>query len=74
MNNDIAISIIIPAYNVEKSVYKSVMSALTQTLKNIEVIVVNDGSTDTTMNVLNQLKNKYPNLHTTESRITLCKV
>jgi len=40
------ISIIIPVYNVEKYLERCVYSVLTQTLKDIEVILVNDGSTD----------------------------
>lgn len=40
------LSIIIPVYNVEKYLERCVYSVLTQTLKDIEVILVNDGSTD----------------------------
>lgn len=40
------VSIVIPIYNVEEYVEKCVVSVLTQTYKNLEVILVNDGSTD----------------------------
>ena len=40
------ISVIIPVYNVEKFVKRSVESALNQTYKDLEIILVNDGSTD----------------------------
>lgn len=40
------VSIIIPVYNAEEFLAKCVMSALDQTISNIEVILVNDGSTD----------------------------
>ena len=40
------ISIIVPIYNVEKYLRKCIESILNQTLENIEVILINDGSTD----------------------------
>ena len=41
-----AITIIIPVYNVENYIHKSIESILSQTLSNIEIILVDDGSTD----------------------------
>lgn len=46
------VSVIIPAYNTEKYVDQSIKSALEQTVKNIEVIVVDDGSTDATQEII----------------------
>lgn len=46
------ISIIIPAYNAEFHIERSIKSLMHQTFKNIEIIVVNDGSTDQTEKVL----------------------
>ncbi len=46
------ISVIVPAYNVAPYVGAAIKSALTQTYPNIEVVVVNDGSTDDTATVL----------------------
>ena len=40
------ISIIIPVYNGENYLRESIESAINQTYKNIEIIVVNDGSND----------------------------
>ena len=42
------VSIIIPAYNTEKYIFKCLYSLIAQTLKEIEIIVINDGSTDST--------------------------
>jgi len=46
------ISVIIPAYNVEKYIEKCLQSVLSQTYKELEVIVVNDGSTDDTGDII----------------------
>jgi|ETNvirnome_6_100_1030635.scaffolds.fasta_scaffold00399_13 glycosyltransferase involved in cell wall biosynthesis len=50
------VSIIIPCYNSEKWISKSVISALGQTYENTEVIVVDNESTDNTLNILEMLK------------------
>ena len=54
------VSIIIPAYNVESYIKKCVESVLEQTYKNLEVIIINDGSTDSTFSQLSDLKEKDP--------------
>ena len=40
------ISIIIPIYNSEKYLHKSLESVINQTYKDMEIILINDGSTD----------------------------
>jgi len=52
------ISIIIPAYNEEKRINKVIDSLLGQTYKNIEIIIVDDGSTDNTVKIINNYKDK----------------
>lgn len=46
MNNHIAVSIVIPVYNAEKYLVKCLDSIINQTLKNTEIIIIDDGSTD----------------------------
>ena len=48
------VSVIMPAYNVGQYIGKSIESVLAQTYKNIELIVVNDGSSDATGQVVEQ--------------------
>lgn len=42
------VSVIIPAYNIEEHLVECMESVLNQSLKNIEIICINDGSTDST--------------------------
>src|SRR5690554_4070958 len=56
------ISIIIPSYNVEDHIEKCVHSAFAQTHKPIEVICIDNNSTDNTWQKLKQLQEKYPSL------------
>lgn len=49
------VSIIIPVYNSEKYVEKCIRSVMQQTLSDIEIIVINDGSTDGSGKILRQL-------------------
>ncbi len=49
------ISVIIPAYNAEKTIKETVDSVLNQTFEDFEVIIINDGSTDTTGEIVSQI-------------------
>ena len=55
------VSVIVPVYNVEKYLTKSLDSLVNQTLEDIEIIVVNDGSTDNSKKIIETYKKKYPN-------------
>lgn len=48
------VSIIIPVYNVEKYLRECLDSVINQTIKDIEIICVNDGSTDNSLNILEE--------------------
>ncbi|ORX42392.1 nucleotide-diphospho-sugar transferase [Piromyces finnis] len=52
--NNVKVSVIIPAYNLEKRIGRCIESALNQTLKDIEVIVIDDKSTDSTKLVIKE--------------------
>lgn len=56
------VSVIIPVFNAEKYLERCVESVIRQTYKNIEVILVNDGSTDGSLEVCEKLKKQYPQL------------
>ena len=53
------VSIIVPAYNSEEYIEKCIDTVANQTYKNIEMLVINDGSTDKTLQVLNNMQKKY---------------
>jgi glycosyltransferase involved in cell wall biosynthesis len=65
--NKTLISVIIPAYNSEKTIKKTIESVLNQTFHNFELIVINDGSQDSTLEVIRKIPDSriqvfsYPN-------------
>ena len=52
------ISVIIPAYNVENYIEKCIESVINQTFRNIEIIVIDDGSTDGTTSIIRRYSKK----------------
>lgn len=56
------VSVIVPVYNGESYISTCLDSLAKQTLKELEVIIINDGSTDNTSTILNQYATTYPQL------------
>ena len=54
------VSIIVPFYNVEGYIEKCLDTLVNQTLKDIEIILVNDGSTDRSIEIVNKFLRRYP--------------
>lgn len=55
-------SFIVPVYNTEKYLKKCLDSLVNQTYKDFEIIVVNDGSTDKSSNIISKYQKKYKNI------------
>jgi glycosyltransferase involved in cell wall biosynthesis len=58
MDKSPLISIIIPVYNTEKYLAKCLENVINQTYKNIEIVVVNDGSSDNSIKIINEFREK----------------
>ncbi|WP_404987712.1 glycosyltransferase family 2 protein [Clostridium culturomicium] len=56
------VSVIVPVYNVEEYLAPCLDSLVKQTLQDIEIIVVNDGSPDNSQEIIDRYVKKYPNL------------
>lgn len=52
------ISVVIPAYNAEKHIEETLQSVFNQTYKNIEILVIDDGSSDNTLQILKKYENR----------------
>lgn len=63
MENQELVSVIIPVYNREKYIERSILSVLGQTWKNLEIIVVDDCSSDQSVKKVMEMCRHYPNIH-----------
>ena len=54
------ISVIVPVYNVEDYLEKCLNSLVNQTLEEIEILVINDGSTDNSQKIIDEFQEKFP--------------
>lgn len=62
--NKLLVSVIIPAYNAEKFIDRCLQSVINQTYKDLQIIVINDGSTDNTLAILKEYEKQ-------DNRITI---
>ena len=58
MLNDNLVSVVIPVYNSEKYLEECLDSILNQTYENIEIIVIDDGSEDSSLDILKKYSSK----------------
>ena len=56
------VSVIIPIYNAEKYLRKTLDSILVQTYKDIEIVLVDDCSNDDSANIIKEYIQKYPEI------------
>ncbi|WP_414622130.1 glycosyltransferase [Calothrix sp. CCY 0018] len=69
-----SISVIVPVFNGEKTIEETINSILNQTFQNIEIIIINDGSTDATLETIKNISDSrikvfsYPNAGLSASR------
>lgn len=59
----VKVSVLIPVYNVERYLRRCLDSVVSQTLHDIEIICINDGSTDNSRNIIEEYVYKYPFVH-----------
>lgn len=58
--NSVKVSVIVPVYNVEQYLPRCLDSLINQTLQEIEILVINDGSPDNSQAIINDYANRYP--------------
>ena len=61
-SNNVKVSIVVPIYNVERYLAQCLDSIIAQTLQDIEIICVNDGSTDSSAEIIDSYAQKDPRI------------
>lgn len=56
------ITIIVPVYNTEKQLKKTLDSLVNQTYPHVEILIINDGSTDNSEKIIQQYQEQYSNI------------
>jgi glycosyltransferase involved in cell wall biosynthesis len=67
MKKNIKISVIIPLFNKEKTIYRTVQSVLDQTFPQFELLIIDDGSTDDSFNIISNIKDERICIYTKEN-------
>lgn len=62
MKKNPLVSVIMPVYNAGDFLVDSIQSILNQTYQNIELIIINDASTDDSLKIINKFQNKHPQI------------
>lgn len=62
MQNSEKISVIVPVYNAERYLKECIESIINQTYKNVNLILVDDGSEDGSADIMDEYKRKYPGI------------
>lgn len=71
------ISVIVPAYNIEEYIARCLLSLLNQSFKDYEIIIIDDGSTDKTSEIIDYYSVKYERirvLHTQNAGVSNARV
>ena len=68
-NNMPLISVVIPAFNAEKTIKKTIKSVLNQSYKNFELIIVDDNSKDATVSTIKESSDKRVRLYINEKNL-----
>lgn len=70
MSSSPVVSILVPVYNVSKYLRQCIDSVVNQTLKNIEIVCINDGSTDDSLEILKSYAAKDPRIKIIDKKNT----